>query len=128
MPRIYLKDCAAGDVIEDEALKEIQVGSDFQGRPLGDFLSRYTHYTERYMVPNEGGENYADVKKRVTDFLYRCEETYQGKNILIVTHGSPVLNMILGARGVGHETIADDVEEVNYPHHAQLIKLDFITS
>ncbi len=116
----------SGDLATDDRLREIQPGSSWQGKKIHDFLEQYSHYPERFTKENPDGESYRDVKKRVMDTLYDLEKKYTGKNILIVSHGSPVLNLILGSQGLHEQETPDTIEQVAYPKNAELRELDFV--
>lgn len=118
----YSKD----QIVFDERLREVNPGNVYQGNPLQNFLSKFAAYKDRYLHANPDGENYADVKRRVMGALYDFEKTYQGKNILMFSHGGVIMNMIIGSRGLGHQYIPDDVEWLDYPKNAEIKKLDFV--
>lgn len=114
-----------GEMIVDERIREMNPGDKYQGKPLSDYLSQFEHFVDRYRVENPDGENYLDVRKRVMEALYDYEKNYQNKNILIVSHGGPILNMILSAAGTGIHMITNDVESIAYPKNAEIRLLDF---
>ncbi|MES2216570.1 MAG: class I tRNA ligase family protein, partial [Patescibacteria group bacterium] len=74
-------------VITDERLHELRFG-EWEGRKASDFVHTFPFESRFELMPNNG-EKYGDVKKRVGDFLYEIESKYQGKKILVVTHGGP---------------------------------------
>lgn len=113
-------------IVFDERLREVNPGNVYQGNPLQNFLSKFATYKDRYLHANPDGENYADVKRRGMEALYDFEKTYQGKNILMFSHGGVIMNMIIGSRGLGHQYIPDDVEWLDYPKNAEIKKLDFV--
>ncbi len=45
---------------------------------------------------------YEDAKKRMCDFLYEIDAKNEGKNILIVSHNTPIWLMFCGAAGFDH--------------------------
>jgi hypothetical protein len=53
--------------------------------------------------PEETYESYEDVRRRSMSFLYDIESKYSNKNILIVTHGSPVWQMFSEVNGLTTE-------------------------
>jgi isoleucyl-tRNA synthetase len=116
--------CTA-ELVADERIREMNPGEKYQGKPLTDYLSQFAHYSDRYKTENPDGENYLVVRKRVMDALHDYEQKYQGKNILIVSHGGPILNMILGSAGTCIDMILDDVEKTAYPKNAEIRELDF---
>ncbi|MBI3632590.1 MAG: class I tRNA ligase family protein [Candidatus Vogelbacteria bacterium] len=85
-------------IILDKRIREINVG-DFNGRPVGDYRSYYSSVEERFVKNVPNGENTSEVKVRAMDFLSEVNAKYDGKNILIVSHGDPLWLMIAGTRG-----------------------------
>jgi isoleucyl-tRNA synthetase len=85
-------------VIFDDRIGELQTGV-WNGKKVSDFVKEFTH-NERFERGPEGGENYADVKKRVGEFLFELETKYKGKNILIVSHETPIYLMFCAAKGL----------------------------
>ena len=74
----------SGSVKFDERLREFEAG-EFDGRSEDEikaYFSKHDIFTEG--VP--GGENFIMTKCRVGATLQDLEATYQGKNILIITH------------------------------------------
>ncbi len=115
-----------GQVVVDERLHEFNPGEKYQGQPMVDFMTRFNHYTDRYTFENPDGETYSDVRKRMVGALYEYEQKYQGKNILIISHGGPVLNILLGAEGVETQKIHDQIEDTHYLKNAEIRALDFV--
>ncbi len=76
---------------------ELQTGV-WNGKKVSDFVKEFKH-DERFERGPEGGETYADVKKRVGKFLFDLENKYNGKNILIVSHETPIFLMTASAHG-----------------------------
>ena len=73
-----------GSVKFDERLREFDAG-EFDGRSEDEikaYFSKHNIFTEG--VP--GGETFITTKRRVGTTLQDLEATYQGKNILIITH------------------------------------------
>ncbi|OGI77439.1 hypothetical protein A3C57_00725 [Candidatus Nomurabacteria bacterium RIFCSPHIGHO2_02_FULL_33_12] len=114
------------EIIFDERLCEMNPGEIYQGRDLGDFLGLFSNYKDRYIKENKDGENYQDVKNRVMNALYDFEEKYQNKNILIFSHGGPVLNMVIGSLGLSKNEIPNNIEDFHYSQNAEWKELDFV--
>ena len=74
-------------IIVDDRLHELNSGV-YDGKPFDEFMEAFPH-EKRFSMRLPGGENYADVRKRMGDFIYDMEKKYAGKNILIVTHDAP---------------------------------------
>jgi isoleucyl-tRNA synthetase len=115
-----------GSMVVDDRLREFNPGKQYQWKPLSDFFPFFKTYKERYTKVNPDGENYADLKKRVMDVVTEYEEKYQNKKILFVSHGGPILNIILGARGVLHDNIGENIEVLEYPKNAEIRKIDYV--
>jgi len=75
----------------DERIIEISVG-EFEGKPSEFWRKEYhnIHTPICFSVPPNGGESLKNVKDRVGEFLYDIENKYKGKNILIISHGTPL--------------------------------------
>ena len=73
----------------DRRLREIDAGS-FNGKTLKEWDDYFK--AEKRSIPNSvpGGETYADVLKRVWDFLQDVYKKYHDKVILIVSHQCPL--------------------------------------
>jgi probable phosphoglycerate mutase len=79
-------------IIIDNRIIEWQVGGDFQGRQIDEYISIRNASENRYTFKTESGESYQDVVRRCGEFLYDIESQYQGKNILIT---APVISITL---------------------------------
>ncbi len=78
-----------GDIIYDERIRELNVG-EFEGKPWKEYIEFFESHEERFTKRPEGGETLAELKQRMGAFLYEIEQKYEGKNILIVSHGGPL--------------------------------------
>ncbi len=110
-------------LITDDRIKEIQLG-EWDGMSLEHLLKVFPLNVNRFVDRPKGGENHADVKTRVGNFLYDIESKYSGKNILIVTHGSPAMMLIAAANGWDREQTAK-YENENYINKAGVRELNF---
>lgn len=108
----------------DDRIRELGSGV-WDGKPLEEFIAHFANKS-RFEEAPEGGETYADIKKRMGDFLYDMERTHEGKNILVVTHETPALLLMAAAKGLNREqTIALRKTKYNIIDNAEVIKLDF---
>ncbi|MDE2038232.1 MAG: class I tRNA ligase family protein [Patescibacteria group bacterium] len=87
-----------GQVMVDDRIREMGMGA-WNGHSIDEFYER-CHLGERFTEGPEGGEDYADIKKRMGDFLYDIEGRYEGKTILVVTHETPAFLLIAAAMGM----------------------------
>jgi isoleucyl-tRNA synthetase len=76
-------------IIFDKRLGELDAG-DFEGKSWDEYRDMFIDEKQRFLEPIHGGESILDVKKRMGDFIYELEEKYQDKNILMISHGSPL--------------------------------------
>lgn len=115
-----------GEIIFDDRVIEWQVGSEYQGKKLDDYLSVRNASENRYTYKTIDGESFANVVKRTGDFLYDLERKYQGKNILIVTHNSAARGLDLATQGFTLEhLLKNDPKEFPWKN-AEVRKLDFV--
>ena len=92
-------------IVVDERIHEINAGV-WNGKSFKDYVLNFKQ-ADRFDVTPEGGENYADIKKRVGDFIYDLENKFEGKNILIVSHDTPLFMLEAVSHGFNRkQTIA----------------------
>jgi len=114
------------DVSTDVRLSELGFGSR-NGSDLASFLKAFPpegQLRNRFNPNPDGVETYAVLKKRMGDFLYDIESKYNGKTILIVSHGSPTMMLMAAAKGLDRGQAAD-YEALSYIHKAEARALDF---
>ena len=112
-------------IIYDERLNELNAGV-WNGKPFNDFLRFFDHADRFYKRP-EGGENYADIKQRVGDFIYDLENKFSGKNILIITHDSPAFLFMAVSEGLTKKQAIDfRGRKDHYIENAKPFALNFI--
>jgi isoleucyl-tRNA synthetase len=86
------------EIIFDDRLSEIS-GGEYEGKLWDEYLENFPVLGDRFSKRVGTAENWDDVRRRVMEFLYEIDQTYEGKNILIVSHGGPLNLIMLGARG-----------------------------
>jgi isoleucyl-tRNA synthetase len=79
-------------------IRELNSGA-YANRSVADFSRDYP-FLERFETCPLGGETYADIKKRMGDFLYGLDQKYQGKNILIISHETALYLLQAAASGL----------------------------
>ncbi|HMP85453.1 MAG TPA: class I tRNA ligase family protein [Candidatus Paceibacterota bacterium] len=100
---------AKENLILDKRIREMNAGI-FNGKSGELYHKFYEENKLDYFVDRpEGGENLVDVKKRVGEFLYEIDKKHQNKNILIVSHYSPIHMLIAVAFGLNNKK-ADELE------------------
>lgn len=88
-------------IIEDDRVREMGMG-EYNGKDIGLFYKNCP-YEDRFQRAAPGGETYADIKKRMGDFLYSLEERYNGKKILVISHETPIFLLVAAAGGLDQE-------------------------
>lgn len=73
-------------ILFDERLREFSFG-EFEGKTSEDFHAKNSLH-EYLDEKAEGGESFRDLSRRFMNLVLECEEKYEGKKILFVTHGS----------------------------------------
>ena len=94
---------SADKLIIEKTIHELDAG-DYDGMDFHKFIASFP-FEKRFETRPPNGENYADIKKRMGDFLYGLEKKYSGKTILIVTHDSPAFLLVAAARGLSQKEI-----------------------
>lgn len=97
------------EIVTNDNLKEFNL-SEFDGRLISEYHDKYKNVTIDTRVT--GGETLRELLLRTAKVLHDLESTYQGKTILIVTHGTPGWMLMAGAS-------LKTVEEINteVSHH-----------
>jgi len=113
------------NIVIDDRLHELDAGV-YHGRPFNEFVAAFP-YKKRFSMRLPEGENYADVRKRVGEFIYEMEKKYNGKNILIVTHDVSAFILESIALGLDNTSTTNlrDINKLHYIDNAVPIKLDF---
>lgn len=90
----------------DDRLSEIATGS-FDGKTWEEYNEFFKGAPDRFERKAPGGENWTEVKRRVTAFLYEIDARYKKEHIVVVGHDDPLFFMRAGAAGLSRaETIA----------------------
>jgi isoleucyl-tRNA synthetase len=85
-------------------LREIKFGI-YDGNPIKEWIDFWKNRADRFTKRPPKGENYMDVRNRVDNFLQSINKKYKGKNILIVSHGGPILMMDSVMKGFSREQV-----------------------
>jgi isoleucyl-tRNA synthetase len=114
-------------VIYDKRVREQETSFFFDGKDKATFNK---YYDEDYLDnPNEvllGGESFAQVIKRVGQFIYELETKYSDKNILIVGHGNATDALSFVVRGLLLNTLSSKNDPFASLQNAEIRKLDFV--
>jgi isoleucyl-tRNA synthetase len=115
----------ACESISDPRVGEWNVGAEFDGKNMEDFFTLRNSSADRYNYKAEGGESYADVFRRSSEFLYDIEERYKGKNILIISHGAVTRALELAAQGTTFASMHGQTKNYVNFSNAEVRKIDF---
>ena len=77
-------------IVYDKRLREHDFGI-YNGRKANDWVKLFDQKIDRYLIRPTNGENLSDVKKRMMEFLKFLDAKYESKNILIISHGNPIM-------------------------------------
>jgi isoleucyl-tRNA synthetase len=108
----------------DERLRELGSGV-WEGKSVEQFAKEFP-FKDRFTHFPENGESYADIKKRMGDFLYEMEKKHKGKKILIITHETPALMLLSSALGLNRSDTFDKRRDGDYLANAEYRKIDFV--
>ena len=97
-------------IIFDKRIGELNTGI-FNGRPVKEYKAYFADSLEKFTKTPPGGENLADVKRRMFAFLRDINQRHNGKNILIVSHGDPLWVLEGAVKGLANEEIL----KLSYP-------------
>jgi isoleucyl-tRNA synthetase len=112
------------NIIIDDRIHELDAGI-YHGKPFNEFMAAFPH-EKRFSMRLPKGENYVDVRKRVSEFIYGMERKYIDKNILIVTHDAPAFILTSLALGLDDNgTISHRDRKLHYFDNAAPERLDF---
>jgi isoleucyl-tRNA synthetase len=85
-------------IITDIRLHEVYTG-ELDGKSDAEYQKFFGSREEKFDKTPPGGENHTDAKRRMTECLYDIYNKNQGKNILIVSHNTPLWLMVSGSLG-----------------------------
>lgn len=112
-------------IVVDPRIGEWNVGSEHDGKPMEEYFAIRKASEDRYQFKTSGGESYADVMTRSGAFIYDIEQQYQGKNILIVTHGGPARAIDLVSRGFSYSSLFETTRVYHNFANAEIRQIDF---
>lgn len=110
----------------DERLREYDMGI-YDGKSREEYFASLSGSFVAYDTRVEGGETHEEVMHRSMAAVHDLEKKYEGKNILIVTHGGPARMIFAGATLTTEEELIHDDEHEGaklYPGNAEVRKLE----
>ncbi|MCC6291006.1 class I tRNA ligase family protein [Candidatus Nomurabacteria bacterium] len=112
-------------VVYDKRLREIDVG-DFDGKTWNDYDSYFSSNSEHLSKSLPNGENVLGVKRRAMSFLSEIEGRYEGKNILVVSHGLTLYMMWLGKDYLDQDQIITRDWKDHYTRTAEVREISLV--
>ena len=91
-------------VVFDPRLREIKAGV-LEGKTWGEYHDFFPSRADRFHTAPSDGETILDLQNRVMSTLFELENNFSGKNILLVSHGSPLWVMGLVGQGKSQSEI-----------------------
>jgi isoleucyl-tRNA synthetase len=89
-------------IITDARLHEINAG-ELDGKTETEYQRYFGIDLKKFTKNLPGGENYTQVKNRMMEFIYDINSKNSNKNILIVSHRTPIRLMFAGTEGMTPE-------------------------
>ncbi|MCD6500605.1 histidine phosphatase family protein [bacterium] len=99
-------------IIFDPRLRERNFGI-YQGRPKTEYQRDFPIPKEKFFRPPLRGESWNDVRQRVLDFIKEIDKKYQGKKILIVSHGCPLWLLQGGLKELNEDELLEQKSQLS---------------
>lgn len=113
-------------IVVDEKLQEFQVGIKNEGRTWQEMYYESHEKINLYHDKIDGAdEAKIDVVKRVAKFLSECEEKYEGKTIVCVTHNSPMSAVEIFNNAELYERGTGNLPKIHRFQNGEVLELDF---
>ena len=81
------------------ALADFQAGA-FEGRPVEEHQKAFSRFSERFTEHPGGSENLRDIRARMVRAILEIKKKYQGKHVLVVSHGDPLWVLMAATEGL----------------------------
>jgi isoleucyl-tRNA synthetase len=112
-------------IIYEQKIQEIQAG-EFEGKTIEEYHKYFNSIEEYFEKACPSGENFAQIKNRMGNFIYDLENKYKDKNILIITHDAPGWLLFSVASGDNvKDAISKRGNKENFIKNAEIKELDF---
>jgi len=92
--------------IFDVRLREIDKGI-YNGKLIKEYKKIFSDQKQRFFKRPLNGESRQDCKKRMIDFLEEIDKKYRNKNILMISHGTPLYLLEGAAKGLEDEKLLE---------------------
>jgi isoleucyl-tRNA synthetase len=114
---------AETDIITNKRISETLHGV-CEGQGWDEYKAQYPIDETKFEKKPEGGESWNDLRQRMGGFMYDLEQQYQGKRILIVSHGDPLHMLHAAVAGYTKEEALARYDS-EYPDKGAVKELDF---
>ena len=111
-------------VLFEERLGEIQLG-ELDGVTMEEYHVFLGDKSDWYTKTPQDGESWLDVKRRAGVVLYELDVKYQGKNILVIAHNSPLRMLCATASGEEFGEFFDHDEDGKRFNNGEVRELSF---
>ncbi|MFA6524215.1 MAG: class I tRNA ligase family protein [Candidatus Paceibacterota bacterium] len=114
-------------VIYDKRIEEWKTSSIFEGQDKAIFEKYYCEdYLDKLEEVLPNAESFAQVIKRVGDFIYDIENKYSGKNILIVGHQGATRALSFLVKGLAFNDLSNKNDLLISLKNAEVREFDFV--
>jgi len=79
----------------------------YKGKSTKDYEKDFSDRKRKFFERPLNGESRQDCKKRMMDFLEEIDKRYKNKNILIISHGTPLYLLDGAVRGLEDEKLLE---------------------
>lgn len=110
-------------LIVDDRIRECRVG-ELEGQASVEKEKFFASQAEEFYKKVPGIETLNEVRVRMGDFIYDIDSKYQGKKILVVSHGDPLCMLEANAKGLDLEGAVGVFD--NYYQNADVRELSFV--
>lgn len=90
----------------DKRLRDLNMGI-FQAGPKIAYQKFFPSRRKKFEKRPPKGESWADVKKRVSDFLKEIEKKHKNKKFLIISHGDPLWLLAGILKGLNNKNLLE---------------------
>lgn len=98
-------------IVYDTRLRDLNWG-DFGGKTKEEYRDFYDNDKMNcFEKPAPNGESWNQCRERMVNLLKEIEEGFQGKNVLIVSHGDPLLLLEAYIKNIDNRTMVDKRKE-----------------
>jgi len=102
------------DIIISDKIRETDHGN-YNGKSFDEVRKTYPDSAIHLDTDKDGLEGFRDIRKRMSSFLDEISEKYKGKNIVVVSHGDPLVSL----KAILQEEPVENLEKIIYPQKGE---------